>query len=339
MYLSKHSNGYYYIYFNTDTGKRNSISTRTKTKAEAIKFLSSFKEEIKKRQIEKLNSVTLFDYVNNFLAQSVLNHTKKTVRTYKLSLKYLKLYLGNVTLKEITPSKMTEYFQQRTKSSSIYQSRKDLICINSLFNRAIAEGYLISNPCKEIRRYRIPEKQPLYFSEKEFTTLLSIISDIDLKDIVIFAVQTGLRQMEIITLTWSQINFKDGLLILDNREQITKSKKIRTIPLTLTALQILTKRQITGKTELIFTNKGKMYNQNQLSRYFKQHVIKAGINDKLNFHSLRHTFASWLIQKGISIFIVSKLLGHSDIKTTIIYSHLRAEDLRNSINSLNLLNF
>ena len=56
---------------------------------------------------------------------------------------------------------------------------------------------------------------------------------------------------------------------------------------------------------------------------------------KFDFYSLRHTFASGLVQHGVSIYQVSKLLGHADIKTTEIYAHLRAEDLRESVEMLN----
>ena len=60
-----------------------------------------------------------------------------------------------------------------------------------------------------------------------------------------------------------------------------------------------------------------------------------GLSDKdYSLHCLRHTFASWLVQKGVSIYEVSKLLGHADIKTTQIYAHLRNEDLRNAVEKL-----
>lgn len=74
--------------------------------------------------------------------------------------------------------------------------------------------------------------------------------------------------------------------------------------------------------------------QDWIVHNFKKYVLKANINPKLHFHSLRHTFASWLVQAGVSIYKVSKLLGHSDVKTTEIYSHLRIEDLRNSVEKL-----
>jgi site-specific recombinase XerD len=88
-------------------------------------------------------------------------------------------------------------------------------------------------------------------------------------------------------------------------------------------------------TEIIFTYHYQPIKQDFISKKFKKYVIKAGLNPKLNFYSLRHTFPSWLVQRGVSIYEVSKLLGHSDIKVTEIYSHLRVEDLRNSVNLLN----
>lgn len=335
MYLSKRQNGIYYVYYNQQNGKRTCISSGTKLKAEAIKFLSQFKEELEKRRIEKLTAISLSDYIQRFLSFSQANHTPKTAKGYKLTLGYLQSFFEDAALKEITYSKLNEYFEERITSSSIYQARKDLICFNSFFNRAMAEGYLLSNPCKEIKRFKIPQKQPLFFSELDFDLLISKIDDKDIRDLVLFAIQAGLRQMELITLEWNQINFKERFLILDNRGHLTKSKKIRTVPLSIKAMQILTARQLTSKTNLIFTDKGKQFNANYLSNRFKNCVRKAKLNDKLNFHSLRHSFASWLVQRGVSIFQVSKLLGHSRVETTEIYSHLRAEDLRSAINTLN----
>ena len=64
---------------------------------------------------------------------------------------------------------------------------------------------------------------------------------------------------------------------------------------------------------------------------------KANLNPQLKFHSLRHTFASWLVQNGVSIYTVSKLMGHSQIQTTQIYSHLRMADYENSVKQLEQL--
>ncbi len=199
----------------------------------------------------------------------------------------------------------------------------------------MADNYLNSNPCEGIKRIKIPEKQPLFFTEIEFVKLIKTIDNNDIKDLTIFAVNTGLRQMELLTLQWEQINFRDKLLTLDNRNHLTKSKKIRTIPLNISSMQIIVEREINSIHKNVFTYLNNKITQDQISKIFKKYVLATHINSKLNFHSLRHTFASWLVQRGVSIYQVSKLLGHTDIKTTEIYAHLRAEDLRESVEMLN----
>ena len=158
----------------------------------------------------------------------------------------------------------------------------------------------------------------------------------DLKDLILFAVNTGLRQMEIITLNWSMIRLEERFIMLDNRNHITKTKKVRNVPLNNAAFEILTKRKLNCK-EIgpVFTWNGIEIKQDSLIHKFIKYRIKSGINPDLTFHSLRHTFASWLIQKGAPIYQVSKLLGHSNLATTEIYSHLRREDLLNTANMLN----
>jgi len=335
MYLSKHSNGFYYIYFFQENGKRNSVSTRTKIKSLALRFLTQFEKEMEARKLQKQIPISFKEYSNQFLNYSRQIHTQKTSKGYESALNNLEKFLDNIPITEITHSRLSEYFENRINTSSIYQARKDLICFNSFFNSAIAEGYILSNPCKSIKRFRLPQKEPIFFQEWEFDLLLSKIRDEDIKDLVIFAVHTGLRQMELIMLEWSQINFKDRILVLSNHNHLTKSKKIRTVPLSIKTMQILTSREMKKKGNLVFTFNNKPINQNFISHEFKRNVREAQINPKLNFHSLRHTFASWLVQRGVSIYEVSKLLGHSNISVTEIYSHLRAEDLRTAINVLN----
>ena len=75
-------------------------------------------------------------------------------------------------------------------------------------------------------------------------------------------------------------------------------------------------------------------NEDYASKHFKKAVRAAGLNDNIHFHTLRHSFASRLIQKGASVFVVKELLGHEDIKTTLIYSHLKTENLTEAINLL-----
>lgn len=334
MYLSKRKNGVYYVFYNQPNGKRTCVSTGEKIKFEALKFLSNFETELKLRRKNKILPITLKDFTFEFLTYSETIHSPNTSKVFKVTFNYLAKFFGNPQLSEITASRLTEYFTDRIKGT-VFPARKDLINISSAFSYGVKQGYLQENPCHSFKRFKIPEKQPLFYSELQFDLLLNTIEEQDIKDIVIFALQTGLRQMELLTLEWRQINFKDRILILDNRNNLTKSKKIRTVPLSIKAMQILNSREINKKSESVFTLKGERITQKFISKKFKSYVIKAKINSKLNFHSLRHTFASWLVQRGVSIYEVSKLLGHSDIKVTEIYAHLKPENLRNAVELLN----
>ncbi len=242
---------------------------------------------------------------------------------------------GDPIISELTERDIRRFIDYRIKTPSIYQARKDLINISSSFTWAVNEGYLIVNPCVNIKRLKTPQKLPLFFSNTEFEKLLEVINNEEFRALVIIAVNTGLREMELLSLQWDQIFFERGILILDNQNHITKSKKIRTLPLNSKVLSALLQlKQPDNSNELVFqfekiTNRPKFVQNN-----FRTYIKLAKLNKKLNFHSLRHTFASWLVQKGVSIYEVSKLLGHADIKTTQIYAHLRSDDLRNAVERL-----
>ena len=337
MFLSKNPNGKYYIYYEKSNGNRTSKSTGTGIKKDAVKFLIKFQKELEEKENQKFIPIKLKDFAFNFLRYSEPFYTSKTMEVYKATFNFLKKHFGeNTQLSELTTPKVEEYLFTRLKQSSIFAARHDLANLSCAFNKAVRDGHLLSNPCKGIRRFKIPEKQPLFYTKEDMKKLLGAIDDQDLRDLTLFAVNTGLRQMELITLVWNQMNFDERFFILDNRNHLTKGKRVHTLPLNDTAFEIIIKRfqNRSDKFENVFWFNNHIIEQKFLSRYYKKFILAANLNPKLNFHSLRHTFASWLVQKGVSIYTVSKLLCHADIKTTQIYSHLRSEDLRAATNLL-----
>ncbi len=333
MFLSKR-NGIYYIFYNNERNKRTCISTKAKFKSDANKFLTRFKDELEKRQSQKTIPINLKEFANQFRLHSALIHSYHTGKDYQSVFNKMIKSLGNIPLTNLTENVISDYLKDRSKKS-LYTSSKDLRYLKSALGWAVKQKYLVSNPCAQIKTIRAPEKQPLFFSEPDFQILLTAIDNKDIKDIVIFAVNTGLRLMEILSLEWNQVNFKDRYIILDNVNHITKSKKIRSVPLNINALQVLNERQRETRGNLVFTIDNQKIKSDYLSKRFKKYVIAAKLNPKLKFHSCRHTFASWLVQKNISLFQVSKLLGHSDLKVSSIYSHLTADNLKSAVDILN----
>ncbi|MFA7418889.1 MAG: site-specific integrase [Melioribacteraceae bacterium] len=339
--LYKLQSGYYYIYYRQEDGNENKISTKTKVKYEAQKIYEQFvtnKFATQKpviEEIKQVDSITLGKFCKLFLTYSKAFHTDKTHADYLTTIKYLlksipsTKRLNQITIREIN------YFIHRRMIKSIYAARKATINIKAMFNKAMSEGYITLNPCSQLKRVRIPEKQPLFFSKEEFSSLLSVINNQDHRDVMIFAILTGLRQMEIIEMKWSQVDLNSKTVTLGNHYHVTKSKKIRAVPLNYTLVEMLERKKKQAVNGFVFTFKGKKIVQDNLQDWFKKYVLRANLNPNFHFHSLRHSFASWLVQSGVSLYHVSKLLGHSSISVTEIYAHLNNNDLSMAVETLN----
>lgn len=335
MFLTKNPSGIYQIIYRNRDGKRCSISAKTKFKVEANHFLIQFRKQYFEELANPIIPISLEKFRWNFLKYSESVHTVKTNKAFKVTFKFLLNYFGDIQLNSITTKEIQEYLLERIKRSSIYAARRDHINISSMFTKAVLDGNLLKNPASSIKRIRLPEKQPKYFNRESFNKLLQTINEEDIKDIVIFDINTGLRLAELCSLQWKQFNDEQKLINLDNQTFLTKSKRIRSVPLNDEALRIISKRKESRINDYIFTRFNQPIDPDKLTIRFKKYIRSSGIDTDLHFHSLRHTFASWLVQAGESIFIVSKLLGHQDIKTTMIYSHLTTNELRRATDRLN----
>lgn len=136
---------------------------------------------------------------------------------------------------------------------------------------------------------------------------------------------TGMRISEIRNLKWSDIG--------DLSIRVNSKGKEKYIPLSQKAKTLI--RSIERSSEYVFPNKGgNPFRSDYLSKKFKEFIRKAKLNDNYSFHTLRHSFASHLVMNAVSIYKVSKLLGHSSVTTTQIYAHLSPESLEDVMDKL-----
>ena len=333
MFLSKKGK-YYYVFFKNTNGKMTSRSTKTNKKSEAMKFLINLQRQITSRNDNPIIPIEvnkfLFEYLKYSERVHSWNHTLSLKTTFNEFNKIIKVS----NLSEVSREVMDKFISERRKYVSPFSIRRDIANFSGAFEWGIKRNFLLVNYCKQLAKPKLPEILPLFYSNSDIEKLLKTIDDDDIRDIVLFALNTGLRQSEVITLEWSQINLTQNLITLDNRNRLTKSKKVRSIPLNKIALNVINNRSKNREHECVFTFLKNPIKQLTLSHKFKKYVKKSGINPKLNFHSLRHTFASRLVQKGASIYLVSKLLGHASVTTTQIYAHVNADDLRASVELL-----
>ena len=145
-----------------------------------------------------------------------------------------------------------------------------------------------------------------------------------------------MRRGELLNLKWGAVDLDRRLIMIQSSQEYrTKGGKKRAIPINDWALTTLQRRLSAKDSEYVFTEKGKRISKEALSLRFKRRIRHLKFDERLHFHSLRHSFASWLIQSGgASIFEIQKLLGHTNIKTTQIYSHLAPENHLATVNKL-----
>lgn len=328
MFLSKHKNGIYYLYFFSSSGKRQKISTKSKIKAEALIFLTEFKKQLKQRSSDKR---TLHEFIDEFSRLSQTVHTLKTQKGYLQTFKFLKQFFQHdLLLQHIKLNDIKEYLQQR---KSLYQKRKDIIHLKRFFAEAFERNYIQENIMLRIKQVKIPLKAPKFFKDHEIHLLLQHADDL-FKRIFLFALHTGCRQSEILELKITDVNFNDKMITVKK----TKSHKFRSLPLNDVAAEVV-KMQLQLSDErsiyLFEMKKSCRIKNNYLIDKFDKTRSAAKIRSDLTFHSFRHTFATKLVQKGVPIYEVKNLLGHSDIRTTEIYARLMTDDLRSAVSQLN----
>ncbi|HEX3034616.1 MAG TPA: site-specific integrase [Thermodesulfobacteriota bacterium] len=176
------------------------------------------------------------------------------------------------------------------------------------------------NPVSESGLLKVNNLQERILSPEEENRLI-MNSSPHLVPILITALNTGMRKGEIISLRWEDIDFENNLITV--RQEVSKSKKLRRIPINSTLRKVLLEQKLkTGWNDYVFLNpEGSPYQRSDsLKRCFEGACRRANIKG-FRFHDLRHTFATRLIKAGVSIVVVSKILGHADLKTTMRYVH------------------
>ena len=198
------------------------------------------------------------------------------------------------------------------------------------------EGVIALNACQELSMPKIEAKLPNYLTIEEINKLLDIKlvkpNDYRNKAMLEIAFATGLRVSELVNLKVSDINFNDCYLRV-----MGKGKKERIVPIDDVALNYV-KTYIEYYRNALLKNKDSEYlfissysskiTRQSFFKLVKSECVKKGIDKEISPHTLRHSFASVLLKNGANIRVIQELLGHEDLKTTQIYTHLINEKLK-----------
>ena len=229
-------------------------------------------------------------------------------------------------LKDIDYPILDNYIISRISDDGISPktANMEIDMFNRMFDYAVKHRYMLENPAKVLKRKKIIRKEPKYFSQAEIDLLLHHAGKYEPFFMVLL--HTGLRASDAGNLRWSDIDLEKGLIRL--RQE--KTSKGLTIPLSNTLRAYLL--DFGTETPLLFPDLD-TDNKRQKVRIRIQKILRDGGYEweKIACHAFRHTFASYMVIRGASIYDVKELLGHKSIYMTQIYAHLSENATRRSV--------
>jgi integrase len=291
-----------------------------------------FDVEARQRTFDEMMEKYLKEYSKIYKAKST--HEKDG-----FLVEHLKRKFSGLTLNQITPKVITEYKIMRLSENAAPATvRNELRLLGHAFNVAIDEWeWIRENPVSRVSFKELKAKTiDRWLTDAEEKKLIEASSDKlngHLTDIIIIALNTGMSQEEILKLQWQKVDLFRRTITTTRK----KTDKTRTIPINATIMELLKQRikvrPINGSDYVFFNSTGNMIDAGKLKKAFIKAVKDADIAD-FRFHDLRHTFATRLVQKGVDLYKVAKLLGHKDISTTQRYAHHYPESLRDGVEIL-----
>ncbi len=331
--LFRRNNGVYYIIYHRN-GRPYWKSTGRTNKAEALKALTQFRHLPKPKLIPK----SLSSFVDDILAYGRATFRPGTVEMYRRAFMHLQTLVGPVSLSSLTPQHIDMYKVARLVGHSPVTVNIEVKALKAAMNTAVRWKLLASNPFADVRQLRAPDTLPLFFARDQLDRLLAAVPYVWFKQLIFFAVSTGMRQGEILNLTWQDIDFPRKLIHIQSGQTFTtKAGKRRSIPMNESVTTLLLSKAVKRRNNLVFTYHGRPIAKDYVGHLFKKCVRAAGLDRRLHWHSLRHTHATYLVQAGVPILAVSKLLGHSSVRVTEQhYAALSPENLHAEVNRLGL---
>ena len=264
--------------------------------------------------------------------------SKNTLSAYRSDLKIFSQWLNETSLIEVNKKLIQDYFlyRQSTKISSSTQSRV-LTCLHSFYQFLIDNNLINTDPTEQLSYPKLEKKLPVFLNIQEVEKLLEAPNSSSLfgqrdRAMLELLYSCGLRVSELINLSYHNINIKEEFIRIHG-----KGNKERILPMGEIAIDYLTTYESNSRPILLkngqsdsyfLSNRGKAMSRQNFFYIIKAYATQAGIDKPLSPHSLRHAFATHLVQKGADLRSVQLMLGHSDISSTQLYTHIQNAQLK-----------
>ncbi|QQS39999.1 MAG: site-specific integrase [Acidobacteriota bacterium] len=322
------------FYYNGKRIVRTLKFARTKKEAEQAEAILKNKVFKQAYGLERRPSKTFEDFlVETFLPYSEANKKSFKCDVYVcrvLAAEFGKKKLDQIMSDEVEGFKQrflntpTKHGKPRSKTTVNYH----LAVLSRIFSLAAESGLLETNPCKNVRKFRLNNRRTRVLSDLEEARLVKALKDNQLvRNIVIVALHTGMRKGEILDLKWFDVDLKRRVITVRK----SKSFQPRAVPMNHTVATLL--EEIRRESEYVFPSPKSGGKLKDFKRSFASARRKAGLRD-FRFHDLRHTAATRMADKGADAFTLATILGHSDIRVTARYTHATDASIRNAVANL-----
>jgi len=298
-------------------------------------------DDLAEKLIEKLTGriadITLQVFINEHEAFVAKNRATKTYKNVVLVGKHLLGYFSPLKSIQTITIKDAEQFLDYLKRQAPLGVYIYLRILKAMFNKGVQWNYLRENVWEKVSLPKIQQGKPTYVTEEQLQVILQNAESEVVKDVITTAFFTGCRLGELTNLTWQDVNLNGNLLMI-GKSWVTKGRKQRYIPIHPRVKEILVRRLpkiIKREKHFVFgKSDGFAFTGDYFSKRFKRACRKAGIDESLHFHCLRHGAATKMILNGAPLPSVQRIMGHANIQTTMVYTHPDMESLRDAISRL-----
>ena len=283
-------------------------------------------------------SEQLYGFLDYLLIDRML--AENTIKSYEFDLQAFSTFLidHKQTVQAVTKADLQQYlarlYDQGFATTTV---SRHLSTIRAFYSYLLVEGRVKASPCELIESPKLPKNLPTVLNLDEVTRLLDSFTqesanDIRNKAMVELLYASGMRVSELLDLDLSDLYLEMGFV-----RCIGKGNKERIVPIGEVATEALmvylngSRQELlkeNNKTDALFINRlGTRMSRQGFWKILKQQARLAGITKEISPHKLRHSFATHLIENGADLRIVQELLGHADIATTQIYTHISRSHL------------
>lgn len=251
-------------------------------------------------------------------------YSHNTLKTYKSWFRQFLLYYADLHPQEINTDQIRDYIIHRVQENGISESSQNQLinAIKFYYEKVLGQDRMLY----EIPRPKKPKKYPKILSEEEVARIINAVDNIKHKCVLLLIYSAGLRLGETINLKKSDIHKDLNYIFVEG----AKGKKDRYTLLSPKLLEVLDEYYTRYQPEYwVFEGiHGGQYSARSVQALFKRALERSRVKREATVHTLRHSFATHLIIRGVDSMYVKELLGHNSIKTTEIYTHLSRLEMR-----------